>query len=382
MKEKYLKQCNILYVEDDQVFAKYILEILKKEVKNVIHSPNGENLTNLIMINEIDIVILDIKLANISGIDLCKEINNLSREISIVLLSAYPKKEYLKDAIELGVDYFIEKPILNENELLSPLSNIASKIRIKRMEKRLEVLENTEKRLSAMDKMISNLAHQWRQPLNIISIIASALRYEKESRTISDETLAEIEKLDNIVLQTQELSKTLNSFNYFSELEKNKSEKIDLCFFIKENIKKLDKVLIDKDIEINFDCNVNQEVLISKNMLSYIFEVLINNSIDNFEKETIIVEQRYIFIDVTQEENSISISFVDNGGGVESKDLENIFDPYFSTKFNSYGIGLSLYTLYLVVKYGLNGNIDAYNKTFNKLDTYNCGLCYDITIPS
>ena len=92
------------------------------------------------------------------------------------------------------------------------------------------------------------------------------------------------------------------------------------------------------------------------------------------------VENKYIFIDIFEEENFICIEITDNAGGVEKDVIEHIFEPYFTTKHKSLGTGIGLYMSEEIVTKQLNGKLYVYNKTIKYEDKEYFGACFKIKI--
>jgi len=229
------------------------------------------------------------------------------------------------------------------------------------------ILQNQNK-VDAISNMVLNLAHQWRQPLSIISTSTSGLALQlKMLGSLSNE---QINNCSNIVINNVNyLTKTIESFSDFIY---NKDYITGLCSVkilvdeIKEEIKeKLLKNNITLIVEVknNFEINTNKNILI-KAILN-----IINNSIEILEKND--NKEKLIFIETNQIDNFNTISIKDNGNGIDEKILDKIFEPYFTTKHKSIGVGLSLYMTYQIIKQ-LNGTINSNNVFFTyKNQNYN-----------
>ncbi|MEJ5285053.1 MAG: EAL domain-containing protein [Brevinematales bacterium] len=105
---------NLLYVEDDAITREALADYLKKIVKKVYLADNGANGLKIYKKNNIDIVLTDIKMPVMNGLEMIKEIKKDDYDIPIVVTTAYNEIEYLIDSIELGVNSFLIKPIDTE----------------------------------------------------------------------------------------------------------------------------------------------------------------------------------------------------------------------------------------------------------------------------
>ncbi len=108
---KILKNLNILYIEDEKNIRINIKKTLELFCENVFDAENILDAKNILTTNRIDIIISDINLPDMSGIDFVKEIRLSDKTIPIVLLSAYTDKEFLLEATKLKLVDYLTKPI-------------------------------------------------------------------------------------------------------------------------------------------------------------------------------------------------------------------------------------------------------------------------------
>ncbi|RXJ93416.1 hypothetical protein CRV00_11580 [Malaciobacter molluscorum] len=108
----------VLYVEDDLMTSEEITYFLSKYVKKVIIAKDGEEGLRLFKEHSIDIVITDIQMPKMNGLDMSEKILDISPSVPIVLTTAFTEASYLVRAIELGIDKYLLKPV-NLNEILA-----------------------------------------------------------------------------------------------------------------------------------------------------------------------------------------------------------------------------------------------------------------------
>jgi diguanylate cyclase (GGDEF)-like protein len=130
MVSKNLKKLNLLYVEDDETVNMIFSLIFKKYAKNIYSAFNGEEGLELFKNNHIDIVISDIQMPKMNGIEMAKEIRKINDTTSIIFTTAFGDSEYLKEAIEIGVDAYILKPI-DKEKILKKLNKLADNLVLK-----------------------------------------------------------------------------------------------------------------------------------------------------------------------------------------------------------------------------------------------------------
>ncbi len=129
-----LKYLSILYVDDDEILRSSTENILSTLFKNVFVAKDGEEAIKIYDTNNINILMLDIKMKNMSGIDVAKYIRAIDSKIPIFLVSSYTDVEDMLDAIKLDLVDYLKKPFSFEellNALLRCLSKIDSKYLIK-----------------------------------------------------------------------------------------------------------------------------------------------------------------------------------------------------------------------------------------------------------
>ncbi len=225
-----------------------------------------------------------------------------------------------------------------------------------------------QSRQAAMGEMISMIAHQWRQPLSVISMGSNNILADVELDTVNNNTLKS--SANEILDQTQELSKTIDDFKSF--FEPNKIKDIVLVSdVIKDTLKIIEKSLINNDIEIKCTYNNNNKVEIYSRELMQVFINIINNAKDALIDNQI--ENKKIIITEDMIDNMIVIKISDNAKGIPENILLKIFEPYFTTKKEQNGTGLGLYMSKVIVQKHLNGTIKAYNE--------NDGAVFEIKLP-
>jgi signal transduction histidine kinase len=243
--------------------------------------------------------------------------------------------------------------------------------------KRKENLLAEQTKLAAMGEMIGNIAHQWRQPLNIISITASGARLKKEMDILSDEMLDDA--LKSISETTEHLSNTIDVFKDFLKEDKEKSL-FNLSQNINNNLSLIESIL--KENHISLDLNLDNEIYLY-NFANEFSQALINilhNASDAISLKRKKDELRVIKISTKQIKDSVLIEIVDNAGGIANEIIDKIFEPYFTTKHKYQGTGLGLYMTHKIIQSSMKGKITVCNKEFIFEDKKCVGALFKITL--
>ncbi len=223
-------------------------------------------------------------------------------------------------------------------------------------EKELQLLQ--QNKMVAMGAMIGNIAHQWRQPLSVISTAASGILMSKEFNHLNDEQ--ENEMLNGIIKNTQFLSETIDTFRNYIKDDK-KIQEVILQERLHSAINIIESTLYNHHINLinNIDNIEPIKITLIVGELSQVIINLINNAKDILleTKE----EDPFIKIDLEYKNDTALITIEDNGGGIPIDVLPNIFDPYFTTKHQSQGTGLGLHMSKDIIEKHLNGKLYAQN---------------------
>ncbi len=212
-----------------------------------------------------------------------------------------------------------------------------------------EIEKNEEKqklliqqsRLAAMGEMIGSIAHQWRQPLNNITLIVHFIKDNIKENTFDS-------FIQRAKEQIEYMSQTIDDFRDFHKPSKN-SEPFD----IKEAIKSAISILhVGQNVTINLN-GIHLCIDGYKNE----FQQAILNILSN-AKDAIGQEDGVIDIEVNEQK----ITVHNNGGEVSKEVLEKMFEPYFTTKSDKKGTGIGLYMTKAIIEDSMGGEIYATNE--------------------
>jgi len=368
-----IKDFNILLVDDIEDNL-YSLELLIKEnfELNIFKSLSAEDAMNVIIENKIDLILCDVQMPDIDGFEFAqylKEIEN-TKDIPIVFITGiYNKDEYKSKGYDLGAVDYITKPI--NDELFYSKLNVYIDIYNQKKQKD-EKLEKTESllvhnsKMASMGEIIGLISHQLKQPLNTLSLYCADVKLSHEYGEINDEYIKE--HSENTKNQITYMNETIDSFLDFFNPNKIKSN-----YYISEAINKALELLKSKihinDIKLNIDIDETIEILGTEMEFTQVVVNIVNNSIDAFIEKYPNNEDvnKIINISVKKESDIILITLEDNAGGI-SNNIEEILDPYYTTKENGTGVGL--YMVNLIVKNYMHGDL--------KISNSNIGLKFEI----
>jgi len=256
------------------------------------------------------------------------------KELSLEVSNKTKELKKLNESLEERVSQEVEKNMQNEIKLLEQSKNVS------------------------MGEMIGNIAHQWRQPLSVITTSATGIQLQKQIGILDDEKLNYL--LEAINENANYLSDTIETFRNFIKEEKEFSEIIiqDRINIALDIIKtSLQNHFIELRNNTNYTNPIKYRLVVGE--LTQVIINIVNNAKDILiEKEN---KLKWIEINLIEENNKIIITIEDNGGGIPDDVMPKIFEPYFTTKHQSVGTGLGLHMSYIIIRESLNGKLYAKN---------------------
>jgi len=229
-------------------------------------------------------------------------------------------------------------------------------------------------KLAAMGEMIVNIAHQWKQPLSLITTTASAIQINSELGQLQKKQVTYY--TDEIMNAANYLASTINDFSDFFKPNKNKEFfKIKNCF--QKTFKLLNTQLTNNNVSIIK--NIKEiEIYGFENELIQVLINILNNAKDEFLKNS--QKKNLVFIDVFSKDKEVYISIKDNAGGIKETSMDRIFEPYFSTKHQSQGTGIGLYMSEVIIVKHMQGKLSAKNVEYTYENEVYTGAQFNIII--
>jgi len=227
------------------------------------------------------------------------------------------------------------------------LSNIINK-QLKKYENKLQSSNQQlifQSRQALLGELLPMIAHQWRQPINKIASIVARLRFmspdEQTDKKLLDSYYEDIEN------KIEFMSETIDDFREFYQPKRLTSSQ-NLKELIIKSVDFVDGYIRKKDIKVEMKLEKISYKLYANEFLQIMIN-LIKNSIDALPP------QGHIYIELTKRQKHIYICVSDNGKGIQDNELDKVFDPYFSTKDDSMGLGL--YMSKIIVEQHMLGQI-------------------------
>lgn len=254
---------------------------------------------------------------------------------------------------EIAERQVVQEELAEKQHMLESLNHtleerIAAAVQELRQKDQALIQQN---RLASMGEMINNIAHQWRQPLNMIGLIVQGL---PECKDLTQEELDyEVERIMGFIMH---MSQTIDDFRNFFHHDKMKSN-FTANQAVAKAVEFFNPGLIDKGVNIFISEQPEVVVFGYSNEYSQVLLNLLGNAKDVLVERNI-AEPR-IDISISREDGCSVVTITDNGGGIAPDIIPRIFDPYFTTKEKTQGSGIGLYMSKIIIEQNMGGSLTA-----------------------
>lgn len=218
--------------------------------------------------------------------------------------------------------------------------------------KRQEAIMAHQSRLAIMGEMINNIAHQWKQPLNAVGVMAQELKMACSLGITDQKYIGDI--IEDSINQIKYMSNTIDDFrNFFSPNKKKtfftiESVVLKASSFLSGVFKNNNIFFSVKDVEdVNIYGYENEFLQVLLNVLSNSKDALIENKIAD----------PHIIVSIRKVDSYGILKIEDNGGGIRKDVLERVFEPYFTTKEFDKGSGIGLYMSKMIIEEHMQGEL-------------------------
>ena len=248
--------------------------------------------------------------------------------------------------------------LLRENNLKNKIRKMNETLEERVNEELLKNKSNQQilsqqSKMASMGEMISNIAHQWRQPLTRINLSIQVIEHFSKEKDINRKQIEN--KIVDIKKNINFMSETIENFTNFFRPDKEK-----YYFELNNAFEKCFKLLEDELQDIKIISNLDEKKLLIlgfENTFIHVLIVIIKNACDNFKLKAL--ENKIIVINSILVNDKIQLSIKDNGGVINPEIVEKIFEPYFTTKFKNEGIGIGLYMAKMLIEESMQGKISV-----------------------
>ena len=200
-----------------------------------------------------------------------------------------------------------------------------------------QLIEKKEK--ESWYKLMNVMSHEIINTITPISSLAENLGALVQDPPLDQDTIEELTQgLHIINKRSTHLNTFVNTYRKLTELPQPQKSNLNLTQLIKHSIGLYQTEFKDKGIECIFSTNKAYFIEADKGQIEQVIINLVSNSILALKH----TKKPQIILDITQDNNKVLVSFSDNGHGISDEIKQNIFIPYFTTRKDGSGIGLTL----------------------------------------
>lgn len=384
----------VLLVDDNPINLNALTSILKDEYKIKV-APSGEKALEIVSKSMPDMILLDIEMPGLSGYEVCKTLKQCetTSDIPVIFVTAKDSDDEEEEGFSLGAVDYITKPfrpsaikarvkahlaLKAHEQMLKDFnkalidrveSEVANRMKLNEEKKLQEQILLQQSKMAEMGEMIGAIAHQWKQPINILYMLTGILMDEIEEKvTPSNDSLIKFCK--DVQTQAEFMNQTIEDFRKFLSPVKQK-EPFMPCESIFQLLRMLEHQFKKQGVKIFIAEHEHFFVQGYPNEFKQVLLNLFKNATDAFEERG--AADRKIEVVIKNNKNMGYITVCDNAGGIPEFLLpEKLFEGYVTTKGEK-GTGIGLQLVKRIITENFGGNIRVYN---SKL-----GACFEISLP-
>ncbi|KJU82702.1 two-component hybrid sensor and regulator [Candidatus Magnetobacterium bavaricum] len=363
----------VLIVDDEPVNRQLLRQILMERYR-LYFATDGVNALEVVVKVRPDLILLDIMMPQMDGYEVCRRLKAdlLTADIPVIFISALTEIDEKVNAFNSGGVDYISKPFQREEVLV----RVRTHLNLYNLQKSLQqkVQEEVDKRrldeqllfqqskMAAMGEMIGAIAHQWKQPLNALSLTIQDMEFAFDAGEL-DKKYIEQSVTQGMAL-IRHMSQTASDFQNFLKPSTHKDRfSVAEAFY---GVADLFSDQLKKDVvelRLNFPRTLELYSIGYINEFKHVVLNLINNSRDAIKARRNsgqLTDEGWVSIDIGQDNDNVVVRLHDNGGGIDQSVIDNMFEPYVTTKGEG-GTGIGLYMSRAIVQGKMEGSISASN---------------------
>ncbi|MFH1678462.1 MAG: response regulator [Candidatus Omnitrophota bacterium] len=320
----------ILIADDEEVIREVLDRILSRQGYEVETVCDGIAALNRIRNADFDMVITDLKMPNMDGMELIRNIKELNKDLLIIVITGYASVQTAKEAIKLGCYDYITKPF--EVEDISIIVKRAIEARRLAVEKqRLKEHLVRAERLASLGCMAAGMAHELNTVFTSVKLFIEMLQGRIEEAGMEAKNfsviLDEIERAEKLIVRFLDFAKPQDIELRQAAISEIIEKSLE---FLKYRFKK-HNISITREFESPLPM-----IFCDPAKIEQVFLNLFINSIEAIAKGG------ELNIKANSFNGGVAIIISDTGNGIARENLDKVFEPFFTTKPSGWGLGLSI----------------------------------------
>lgn len=323
---------SILCVEDDAEARTLLCSIIRSIFPDLsVHeAPDGFAALQYYALNHCDIIITDINMPKVNGLEMAREIKKTNPDIQIIALTAHSDTDYLLNSIEIGINHYLIKP-LDHKKLVQVIQKS-----IETVVQRRSTAAELEDRTRDLEAFNYSVSHDLRSPLTSISGFSQVLLHTCPE--LDEQSRNYLCEIHDSTMEMKRLIDTLLNFSRLTQTELHVGA-VDLSTIAGEIGERLRAKAPERQVTFRFTDGI--QVRGDENLLRIVMENLLGNAWKYTDKD----QPAIIEFGMTEDKRNPTYFIRDNGIGFNDEDSEKIFLPFRrlveNHEFEGSGIGLA-----------------------------------------
>jgi CheY-like chemotaxis protein/two-component sensor histidine kinase len=398
-----VKGSKVLVVDDTPANIDLLSQILEKDGYDVSFATNGKQALEIAAINIPDLILLDIMMPEMDGIETCRQLKSLAsvKEIPVVFITAKTDRKDVAEGFRVGGVDYICKPVQKDevsarvlchlklqalvkarDGLISQLCDYTKKIETK-VEEQNKQLQQNEK-LAAIGAMVGEFTHEISTPVGIAITALShnldalnAVKKQYDEDALGKEEFAYFleSSYQASDIASRNLKRMIELVKSFKSTTVNQCHdvcrKFDLKECLSDVVASLQPRLKHSPHSLTLECKDDVFINSYPGTFAQIVINFVNNSLLHAFKPD---DKGEMILQAVVDGESLVIRFTDNGCGIPQNLREKIFEKFYTTKLGQEGSGLGLHIVRSLVGEKLHGKVVCFARE-------NGGSVFEITLP-
>ncbi|MGB9594757.1 MAG: response regulator [Candidatus Poribacteria bacterium] len=353
-----MQQKGQVLIVDDELGGRESMKMILNGQFDVQTADSGYGALEIAKKKDFDVVVLDIRMPDLSGIEVLRSLKEMEPSPEVVLVTAYASLETAKDAIKLGAYDYIEKPFSMDNFREVVSKGVERKHKYSQTHQLANDFEAVRKqliqleKLSSLGRMTSEVIHELATPITGLLGFSEFLLDQECDEIIKNS----LRKIKSEAERCQTIIRNILSFARKTEDQKNPisiNDVIMKTIDIKSHQFKLENIKCNLELDSNIP-----NTLADFGQIQQVIVNILNNAQDALKKQNY---PKTISILTSYDSDHVYIMIGNNGPHIPEEFLDLIFEPFFTTKKSEQGTGLGLSISRDIIRRH-NGDIQVYSK--------------------
>jgi signal transduction histidine kinase len=348
----------VLIIDDEDAARYGIRRALANQGYELDEAPDGRAAGAAIAQFRPDVVVSDINMPGMDGLSLLREVNRGDDPPLVVLITAYGSEAVAAEALRAGAYDYLAKPFDLE-QLRATVRNAAEKRRLRRELRLTQAALAHAEKMASLGRLVAGVAHEVNTPLGVLqsntnTMSRAAQRIGEWAAAQPPETAGSLRRYLEVIASTAELaagaceriSSIVANLRHFARLDEAEIQKADLHEGLENTLALLQQEFAG-GIEVVREFNPLPELNCAPRQLNQVWMNLLLNAVEAIRCAG---RPGRIRVRTWRDDRAVKVAVEDNGCGIAPENLDQIFDPGFTTKGVQVGTGLGLPICYQITR--------------------------------